>query len=281
MRLLVLSDLHVEFAQFVPRAGLQYDIVILAGDIHSPGRRMFKWARRNSVFGPDIPIIFVPGNHEFYRATHEVELQQMRDVASKAGVHLLDLNELILADPKAPGSPGVRFLGATLWTDFRAPVMDGVAQRRTDIAKALEEANRRLNDFRLINVQRAPEEPARRQRRPLRAEDTLALHHTARDWLQRRLAEPFPGSTVVITHHAPCMGSMASRYAGDWLSPAFVSDLPAEFFSVPTLWVHGHTHTSFDYQVGRCRVVCNPRGYQLTNKAFENPLFEPDLVIEV
>ena len=26
-------------------------------------------------------------------------------------------------------------------------------------------------------------------------------------------------------------------------------------------WVHGHTHDPFDYKIGECRVVCNPRGY--------------------
>jgi len=27
------------------------------------------------------------------------------------------------------------------------------------------------------------------------------------------------------------------------------------------LWTHGHTHEDFDYEIGTCRVVCNPRGY--------------------
>ena len=28
------------------------------------------------------------------------------------------------------------------------------------------------------------------------------------------------------------------------------------------LWVHGHTHSSFDYNIHGTRVVCNPRGYE-------------------
>jgi hypothetical protein len=53
------------------------------------------------------------------------------------------------------------------------------------------------------------------------------------------------------------------------------------------LWLHGHVHDSFDYQVGRCRVVANPAGY-VRNRAmavsrddfqFENPLFDKTLVI--
>ena len=30
----------------------------------------------------------------------------------------------------------------------------------------------------------------------------------------------------------------------------------------PDLWVHGHTHDSFDYVLGWTQVVVNPYGYQ-------------------
>jgi predicted phosphodiesterase len=46
------------------------------------------------------------------------------------------------------------------------------------------------------------------------------------------------------------------------------------------LWIHGHTHDSFDYTVHRTRVVCNPRGYAKAGTN-ENPRFDPDLIIEV
>jgi hypothetical protein len=47
------------------------------------------------------------------------------------------------------------------------------------------------------------------------------------------------------------------------MNGGFASQMPDEFFKVPTLWIHGHTHTRFDYQVEGCRIVCNPRGYPL------------------
>jgi hypothetical protein len=73
---------------------------------------------------------------------------------------------------------------------------------------------------------------------------------------------------------------MAPRFAADWISTAYLSELPAEFFDVPRLWVHGHTHSSHDYRVGRCRVVCNPRGYQAPGRAApENTHFDPGLVV--
>ena len=117
--------------------------------------------------------------------------------------------------------------------------------------------------------------------RLLQASDTMAMHWTDRDWLRRQLAQPFGGLTVVVTHQAPSLGSVAERYAADGLTPAFVSHLPDEFFAVPSLWVHGHTHTGFDYRRGQCRIVSNPRGYRRRDSSFENPVFDPALVIEV
>jgi hypothetical protein len=46
------------------------------------------------------------------------------------------------------------------------------------------------------------------------------------------------------------------------------------------LWVHGHTHDSFDYTLNGTRVVCNPRGYA-KGGVNENPLFDPNLMVEV
>jgi hypothetical protein len=46
------------------------------------------------------------------------------------------------------------------------------------------------------------------------------------------------------------------------------------------LWIHGHTHDSFDYTVHGTRVVCNPRGYALDG-ANENARFDPDFTVDV
>ena len=93
------------------------------------------------------------------------------------------------------------------------------------------------------------------------------------------LNEPFAGKTVVITHHAPSEKSVHPRYANNLLTPAFASDLEdlMEGDRV-ALWIHGHTHDVFDYEVYGTRVVCNPRGYlpyEAKNK------FNPEWVIEL
>ena len=112
-------------------------------------------------------------------------------------------------------------------------------------------------------------------------EDLLSEHQADCQWLEQQLAAPFDGPTVVVTHHAPHPLSIAPRFASDWATSGFASALPDSFFEIPVLWIHGHTHSRFDYQVGNCQVVCNPRGYKLWGGDFEVDDFDAGLVIEV
>jgi predicted phosphodiesterase len=268
MRALILSDLHLEFGTSLTLPpGLEYDVVMLAGDISSPGHKAVEWAKRESTFAGK-PVVYVAGNHEFYNAPEfDHEMAEMSRAAEGSSVHLLNRSSVVIG--------GVRFLGCMLWTDFQLPVRVG-DKLDTDVGLALKVANQALNDFRLIKTV-----DYREDKRRLTAEDTLAMHRVDRDWLQRALEEPFDGPTVVVTHHAPSSGSVAARYAGGALTPAFASELPPAFFDVPVLWVHGHTHTTADYGLGSCRVVSNPRGYRMKDSSFENSRFDPRLAIEL
>ncbi|WP_425334298.1 metallophosphoesterase [Polynucleobacter sphagniphilus] len=61
MKLHVLSDLHLEFADFTPASNTA-DVVVLAGDIGLRAEGV-TWARKSF---PQQAIIYVAGNHEFY-----------------------------------------------------------------------------------------------------------------------------------------------------------------------------------------------------------------------
>ena len=100
-------------------------------------------------------------------------------------------------------------------------------------------------------------------------------------WLEARLATAHEGPTVVITHHAPSPKSIHPRFAGSLLNACFVSDAERLMGAdrVP-LWIHGHTHDSFDYRVDGTRVVCNPRGYAKSGTN-ENALFDANLTLDV
>lgn len=260
-RLWIFSDLHAEQSLWtMPATPAEIDVIVAAGDIHSPATRSVE---KLAEIADGRPVIFVPGNHEWYatRSHFGVDREQARalNAARDLGVHMLMDDEVVTA--------GVRFLGTTLWTDF---AIHGTPEASMNLAA------RGLNDFRYIH----PVEDGPR----LRPEDTVEWHRASRAWLTKRLSVDTGLPTVVVTHHLPHPLSVAPIYRGDALTPAFASDLSdlvegggAE------LWIHGHTHTSCDYVAGMTRVVCNPKGYgpATTGARIENPRFDPNLVIEL
>ena len=106
------------------------------------------------------------------------------------------------------------------------------------------------------------------------------MHANHKQWLSTKLSESYNGKTVVITHMAPSILSVAAQYANDIVSSAFASNLD-DLAKNANLWIHGHVHESFDYHIEKCRVICNPLGYMLRNGNPENQNFDPNLVIEI
>jgi Icc-related predicted phosphoesterase len=144
-------------------------------------------------------------------------------------------------------------------------------------------AEQHLRDHRLIRTGRLG----------FTARDAFARHEVARKWLESEFAKPFDGKTVVVTHHGPHPLSVHPRYIGDTLSAGFVSDL-SDLMPNVDLWLHGHVHDGFDYQVGRCSVVASPAGYirnriavkdatrdEFVDFVFENETFDHNFLVEL
>ena len=65
------------------------------------------------------------------------------------------------------------------------------------------------------------------------------------------------------------MRSCHEKYAGNPLNPYFCNNLDNFILDTkPFLWIHGHTHSEFDYFLGDTRVICNPLGYPGENSYF-------------
>lgn len=266
MRLLVMSDLHVEHAAFDgPFPHGDFDTVVLAGDI---GQATFalRWAR--SRF-PDVPIVQIAGNHEYFDTVREAALDRMREVARQLSIHFLEQDSVVVGD--------VEFLGCTLWTDFRLYEPPGRPQGMS-ADQAMAGAHRTMLDYRLIRVGDPSLAGASRAFTP---EDSRQLHDQARQWLDARLAQPGGArARVVVTHHLPSWHSVSPPFITALSNPAFASDVD-ELLPQASVWIHGHTHSSHDYLCGGCRVVCNPRGYPMRAGGFENPRFNPARLITV
>jgi Icc-related predicted phosphoesterase len=247
MKLHVLSDLHTEFAKFSP-PDTGADVVILAGDIGA-GLGGIEWAA--SQF-PNHPVIYVLGNHEYYG--QDITLIDELVKQSPENIHVLNNDAIVLN--------GVRFLGSTLWTDFR---LDGESAAWF----ARQRAKRFMEDFVAIKIGGNSFTP----------EISVGLHDASRAWIVSELDTHFDGPSIVVTHHLPAAMSVAKRYENDPLNPAFASRLEdiIEKYQ-PDLWIHGHTHEPCDYELFGTRVVCNPRGYPREKRG---SAFDPGLIVEV
>jgi len=252
MKLNILSDLHLgQGALAAPDNDA--DLVILAGDIARPVPAV-EWATSLRK-----PVLYVVGNHEFYGGSIDGTLATLRSLCAGTNVRLLD-DDVAEVD-------GVRFVGSTLWTDF---MLEGADRRE----RAMQEGQRFMRDFSRIRARE--DSPA-----TFTPADSAARFAVHARFLGDALGKPFAGPTVVVTHHAPSPRSVHPRFRGSLLNGCFISDLERLLDAERVhLWIHGHTHDSFDYVVNGTRVVCNPRGYAV-NGADENARFDPDLTIEI
>ncbi|HNP63702.1 MAG TPA: metallophosphoesterase [Woeseiaceae bacterium] len=247
MKLHILSDLHTEFSECeVPDT--KADVVVLAGDI-GVATEGIDWAARQF---PAIPAVYVPGNHEFYG--QDIRSTDRLSAAAPDNIRVLNDQACVI--------DSVRFLGSTLWTDFK---FDGEGEAWF----ARQRAKTLIEDFTSI----------RNGDRQFTPEDSVELHRRSIAWIVDELEREFDGPTVVVTHHLPTSLSIADRYRNDPMNPTFASRLEGviERFQ-PELWVHGHTHVACDYEIYGTRVVCNPRGYPSESG---DRGFSPDLVIEI
>ncbi len=255
IRIAAMGDVHLEFRPY-PCPDLGADLVVLAGDMHV-GADAIPWAR--DAF-PGTPVVYVPGNHEFYHHDLPSMLETLRgEAAATDNVRLLENNEAVFEF----GERCVRVLGCALWTDF---AIDGEENRPA--AEALMSG--RLNDFRLIGM----------GGRVFTTADARALHAESRKWLDEALARPFDGATVVATHHAPSLGSVRPQSRNIPHKAGFASNLDDLILKyAPELWIHGHTHHNVDYVLGATRIVASQRGYpEMMGRPEENPGFEPQVI---
>jgi Icc-related predicted phosphoesterase len=262
LKIRLLSDLHLEASPFPVRPSRE-DLLILAGDIATNTDSVA--AARQFAETCAVPVLMIAGNHEFYRNredeahTWESTLDDLRRAADH--VDAITPGQVTFLEDQAVVYEGVRFVGATLWTDLKLFGDDPFVRRLV---------SRQLYDYELIHLASDGN---------ITVEHVMQRHRASRTFIGGRLAEPFDGPTVVITHHAPSALSLAEPYRADKLSAAFASRLDDLILRhAPTLWLHGHTHDSSDYLLGCTRVVCNTRRYPGRDR---NRNFDPRLLIEI
>jgi Icc-related predicted phosphoesterase len=248
MKIWHISDLHLSAEDVtnpqelgdVPKA----DVAVILGDTSDNIFNSILWAVRNVK--QHMPVIYVPGNHDFYWHELVATSARARQFSRRHGVLYLDGDTVIL--------DGVRFLGAAFWSDFEIDAhVDGTPCDKL-LAKSMEDAGRR-SDFQRIYSNR-------RNAELIRPEDTRAVHLEHKRYFHRMFSRAFDGPTVALTHFAIHERSCDPKYRAMPGSSAYISNqqVMIERFQ-PQLWLHGHVHNHSEYQIGKTTVACNPFGY--------------------
>jgi hypothetical protein len=269
VKFLAYSDVHTEFAPFtIPVQPDEANLgLVLAGDFAIPSKHshhsiplLQEYAKRFAW------VIYVPGNHEYYRGAFPRTFEKIRDGVGifpnfHPNVHVMNNQSIMKED--------VLFICATLWTDF-----DG------GNPLSMYHIEQGLNDYKLIRIGTIEDKFYRR----IRGADTFKFHKESKEFIFNTIREAKasnnpPRKIVVVTHHAPSRQSIPAHLANDSLNGAYASELGYTIMETPPdIWIHGHIHDPVDYMIDQTRVVSNPRGYA---EYGENPAFDPNFTITI
>ena len=199
------------------------------------------------VSGEFPKVLYVMGNHEHYGGDFAKSKKQFHEFCYHHSIE-----NITLLDKESVEIDGYQFIGGTLWTDFND--MDTLTMFNAERAMMDYQGVKNTDDK--VSWKFLPKH-------------ALRDHCEMRGYLQTCMdnykdANRQDNKIVVVTHHAPSKQSIHEKYANDELMNGnFASDLNNFIEENPQiqLWVHGHMHDEFDYDVFATRVVCNPRGY--------------------
>jgi 3',5'-cyclic AMP phosphodiesterase CpdA len=277
MKIALASDVHLEFGPLEINNTDGADVLILSGDIcvardlgnrdvHNLLGEHTKSHRYHTFFeycaSQFNHVIYIAGNHEHYNGDYATSIPHLKDKLSY-------LKNLQVLDKETVTLDGVTFVCGTLWTDMNK-----------EDPRTLSSIRGMMNDYRVIrnsskkvtfkSYMPDPENPDKDsftfQERDATfcPEDSVTDHKAMLAVIREAVAANPAGKFVVVGHHSPSKLSTKPQYEGDVIvNGAYSSDLSELMLDHPQIcmWTHGHTHHEFDYVIGTCRVVCNPRGY--------------------
>ena len=269
-KIVVVSDLHLEFQSLEIKNINSADVLILSGDIvvvddisptNVESAHRYICTQKYRQFFEQVAsefkhVIYVAGNHEFYHGKWEKSIVQLREfLVNIPNVHFLEREHIIIDD--------VLYLGGTLWTDMNK--CDPLTLHATQDM---------MNDFRIIRNDAVGY-------RKLRPSDTVVRFRQTMGYFKLLLEMHPDKKAVLVCHHAPHANSIHENYVNDFLmNGAYASDISEFILDHPQikLVTHGHMHTSSFYMIGDTQVVCNPRGYAPNDL---NGDFDPFLIAQI
>jgi len=239
MKLRLLSDLHLEgYSNYYHLFDQPADVLILAGDIHVGFNNVEDVLAYASTKYDH--VIYLPGNHEYYKH----DMKELDNLNVPCNVHFLNPGSVVINK--------VKFIGATLWTNFNHdPVSIDMAQRC-------------INDFRVI--------------KGLTTTQAVRRYDKELGFIKRELDVYHQGPRIVVTHFLPAQACIHPRYLSDTsgINDYFANhndEYIAGLQNVP-YWFFGHTHDHIDTKLGSTRLISNPLGYSHEQNKLNEDTYE-------
>ena len=270
MKIRLWSDIHNEFGRlnWTRRDDDNETTLIIAGDFQVGDNSFDLLLELCNAFKY---VLYTCGNHEYYH-------NQMQQVNRQFGAFEADCKNFYFLNPGHVVLDGVRFIGATLWTDLNDNNPVTVAQ-----------VHRAMNDYVQIRIGETYSiEHDEKRVVELTPYHTMELNRQHSAYIEKVLAEPFDGKTVVFTHHAPLMQSVVAdaRYShGKHLTMNYAygnTKLDRLFFDYDFVaWMHGHVHFRQEYEFNGKMVYSRPRGYhryEICAKEYDDAKMDADII---
>lgn len=259
MKIRIISDLHIDAAKFNLIHNNEEDIWVIAGDISNNMEKSIFWIRNHI---PYTPVIFVPGNHEYYCQKNIPELHQ-RAKELTAGTNIKCCPHGVYIH--AQDDKKYAFLGHSYWTDFDL-------YGSPDVSKIYWKQG--LNDSRYIY----------RKNMRITADDFVTMNKAGIRFIRNQIKQ-LDGTVdkIILVSHYFDKDSIHSQYQGDPYNPGFASNLPRDILDKIDVMIHGHTHKTMSYINSKhnVQVICNPRGYVSYSGNTENANFDEMLLVEI
>ena len=252
MKIHFISDLHCDFTPYEHQLP-ECDVAIIAGDVGEHSLYLEEIIKNN----PERQVVFVPGNHDYYGCSIKEKDLEFKNLETKFCNFKYLQNDWIEIDD-------VAIFGATLWSNldaYKNAVWNFQLKRWYTTG---------INDC--FNI------------KGWDTEEMINEFETAISSLKLFEEQCREKKKVIVTHFAPSLMSVAEKFKNETpFNSYWCNGLSDELVAKFDLWIHGHTHTSLDYEINHfslpersCRVMCNPKGY---NK--ENLEFDPELIVEI
>lgn len=262
MRIDYISDLHTDFwikevdtnrlkfqkqlNNFInilsPKEG---DVLILAGDQgHYNAQDKEVLLKLKSYYKN---ILIVPGNHDMYLLSSSTKKRFRKDSITRLNdmkVFCEEQDGLYYMDGQVITINGTTFSGLGMWHDWSY----GINNDYGDEKMLRELWNNMMNDSNHIYNKGRKFDPY---------EYFLSM---------REKLSKIPHVDVMISHYGPVVPPNIEDYFKDVMSTFYYFDGLEELRRItPSLWIHGHVHSTYDNKISNTRVVTNPLGYPSEN----------------